>query len=306
MTDVVGAVPVQRPVGFVSSSHVNRNAKRIEEDEKELEELIKIQMGTNEDAPDEGLEEAPKTEAKKVVTPAAAETDDDEPLTAEEKSYKKRYGDLRRHMNELQGKIKELEEKGTTQKEALVPPKSEEEVIAWMKKFPDVAAIVEAIAERKATEKFSSAQDRLSQLDQLAADAVRSKAEAEIRVFHPDFDTLREKDEFHDWAEEQPKWIKDALYENDDDPASVVKVINLYKMEKGIDNKGIKEAAKKAVTNVVTKRSKPDVDENGNGKLFKESQVSRMSAHEYEKHQDEIMEAIRSGKFEYDISGAAR
>ena len=31
-----------------------------------------------------------------------------------------------------------------------------------------------------------------------------------------------------------------------------------------------------------------------------------MSAQEYEKHSDEIMEAIRSGKFVYDVSGSAR
>jgi hypothetical protein len=31
-----------------------------------------------------------------------------------------------------------------------------------------------------------------------------------------------------------------------------------------------------------------------------------MSAQEYEKHSDEIMEAIRSGKFIYDLSGSAR
>jgi len=31
-----------------------------------------------------------------------------------------------------------------------------------------------------------------------------------------------------------------------------------------------------------------------------------MSTQEYEKHADEIMDAIRSGKFIYDLSGSAR
>jgi hypothetical protein len=37
-----------------------------------------------------------------------------------------------------------------------------------------------------------------------------------------------------------------------------------------------------------------------------ESRVNKMSTKEYEKHQDEIMDAIRKGEFIYDISGSAR
>jgi hypothetical protein len=37
-----------------------------------------------------------------------------------------------------------------------------------------------------------------------------------------------------------------------------------------------------------------------------ESKVNKMTTKEYEKHQDEIMEAIRGGNFIYDISGSAR
>ena len=65
-----------------------------------------------------------------------------------------------------------------------------------------------------------------------------------IRETHPDFDTLRKADEFHDWAEAQPKWVQDAIYENADDPASVVRVIDLYKVDKGL-TKTAKKASKK-------------------------------------------------------------
>ena len=51
-------------------------------------------------------------------------------------------------------------------------------------------------------------------------------------------------------------------------------------------------------------RSKPQ--ENEATTYLKESQVQKMSAQEYEKNSDEIMEAIRSGKFIYDVSGSAR
>ena len=51
-------------------------------------------------------------------------------------------------------------------------------------------------------------------------------------------------------------------------------------------------------------RSRPQSDESVD--YLRESKVQEMSADEYEKHQEDIMEAIRSDKFIYDISGSAR
>ena len=292
----LGTIEAPKVAGFVTTDSRNTAfKKRIEEDEKELEALIKQRKG---EAP-ETEEEAPKAEAK-----AEPEAETEEKLSAEEQTYKKRYGDLRRHMNELTEKIKELE---AAQKEGkITPPKNEADVAAWMKKYPDVAAIVEAIAEKKAAEKFSGAEARLKQIDAMSAEAERKKNESEIRAVHKDFDDLRDSDVFHEWAAEQPKWVQDALYENADDPKSVIKVIDLYKYENGLDVKGRKAAAKDAASAVMTKRAKPEVDADGGGKKVYESQVQKMSTREYESRQDEIMEAIHNGNFVYDISGGAR
>ena len=292
----LGTIEAPKVAGFITTDSRNTAfKKRIEEDEKELEALIKQRKG---EAP-ETEEEAPKAEAK-----AEPEAETEEKLSAEEQTYKKRYGDLRRHMNELTEKIKELE---AAQKEGkITPPKNEADVAAWMKKYPDVAAIVEAIAEKKAAEKFSGAEARLKQIDAMSAEAERKKNESEIRAVHKDFDDLRDSDVFHEWAAEQPKWVQDALYENADDPKSVIKVIDLYKYENGLDVKGRKAAAKDAASAVMTKRAKPEVDADGGGKKVYESQVQKMSTREYESRQDEIMEAIRNGNFVYDISGGAR
>jgi hypothetical protein len=67
-------------------------------------------------------------------------------------------------------------------------------------------------------------------------------------------------------------------------------------------SKSNKDAAK-SVTAKNT-RNKPQEDESST--YLRESQVDKMSAQEYEKHADEIMDAIRSGKFIYDLSGSAR
>lgn len=291
----VGAVEQPKYAGVVQDKPASdANRRRIEQDEAELEALM---SGNAPQSTQEDSEAERKAEPQQEV---------EEKLSKEEQTYKKRYGDLRKHMNELNARIKELEEAKTATPQGLTPPKSEADVEAWMRKYPDVAAIVEAIADKKASAKFASAEDRLRRIDEMSIEAERQKHENEIRAVHSDFDELRSSDEFHSWADEQPKWVQDALYENDDDPRSVIKVIDLYKYENGLDTKGRKNAARDAASAVVTKRSKANVDADGSGKMIYESQVSAMSAAEYEKRQDEIMEAIRSGNFVYDVSGGAR
>lgn len=290
-----------RTAGFVNPNKVNANKRRIQEEEEELNRIMKGEAPDEPQQVDEA-EEAPK---KEPVEAEAPKEEQDEKLSAEERTYKKRYGDLRKHMNELNDRIKELEanrEAGTTE---FRPPKSDEDIEAWAKKYPDVAGIVEAIAEKKAAEKFRTAEDRLRQIDELNEQAERAKSLNKIREAHADFDDLKESDEFHDWAEKQPKWVQQALYENDDDPASVIRVIDLYKVDNGLDTKSRNKSTRDAASAVVTKRTtKPDATDVGT--RFTESQVAKMSAAEYEKNESAILEAMRTNKFVYDLSGGAR
>ena len=232
--------------------------------------------------------------------------DDDEGLTAEEKTFKKRYGDLRKHSAEkekdLQSRLEKLESQlQLASKKELVLPKSTEEVEAWSRQHPDVAAIVESIADKKATERSSTLEKRMKEFEQIRADAVREKAEAELVNLHPDFEKIRSGDEFHNWAEEQPKWVKDALYENMDDAKSVARVIDLYKQDKGI-NKSTTQSSDKAAASSVNARTRSTPEADQSKKFLSESAVNRMSPKEYARRSDEIMEAIREGKFTYDMS----
>jgi hypothetical protein len=187
----------------------------------------------------------------------------------------------------------------------VVPPKSDEDIEAWAKEYPDVAGIVETIAAKKAQEMFHKAESRLSELDKVQYEATRKSAESKILDSHPDFIKLRESDEFHDWAEEQPKWVQDAIYENQDDPASVVRVIDLYKSDKGL-TKDAKKASTKKAASLVSKGSRAKVDATDLANQISESEVARMSSKEFEERQDEITKAMRNGKFIYDMSGNAR
>lgn len=288
MTEKVEQVKVAS--GFAKR---NANKKRIEDEEKEIEELIKANKGEVDDPQEES----------EVVEP--------EPEGAEEKTFKKRYGDLRRHSqkkeSDLQKQIDDLKTQlEASTKKQIQYPKSEDELTQWMEQYPDVAKIVETIAMKKAHEQTSEFESKFRQIDEMKHEAKREKAEAELMRIHPDFEEIRDGDEFHDWVEEQPKWVQDALYDNDTDAVSAARAIDLYKADKGITGKKTSSAEKDAAKAVGTRteRSSPEGDETKS--YIKESDVNRMTADQYEKMQDEIAEAIRTGKFIYDLSGSAR
>ena len=262
--------------------------ERIKKDEEELKLLLKEQK--------EG--------------PTDIVDDSEEPSNAEEKTFKKRYGDLRRHNQEKEKQFQEQLDalKGqldkATKKEMKLP-KSDADINEWAKEYPDVAAIVETIAMKKAKEQSDSLTARLKEIDERDANSVKEKAEVELLRLHPDFSDIRESDDFHDWAEEQPKWVQNALYENDNDAKSAARAIDLYKGDRGIGKTKAKSDDAGAAKAISTK-SKTSVSENVKGVSYRESVVEKMSAQEYEKKADDIMEAIRSGNFVYDVSGNAR
>ena len=288
MSDTVMAEEVkpQEKVAFANRKYSNE--ERIKKEEEELAALVAEQKG--------------KVEPEEVE-------EEKEPTNAEEKSFKKRYGDLRRHsQKQLQEHVEKINalqsqlEQSTKQEIKL--PKSDEDIDAWASQYPDVAAIVETIAIKKAKEQSSGLEARVKEIDEMREKANRDRAEVELLTVHPDFADIRDSDEFHEWAEEQPKSIQDALYENDSDARAASRAIDLYKADKGIKTKKSssgKDAAK-AVSKTNT-RSEPSGEDAG---MVKESVVQKMSAQQYEKNADKIMEAIRSGKFVYDISGNAR
>ena len=284
-------VEVQEAPKTMMMQRKSRVRERVEEDEAELQQMLEERSGE---------EKAAEVQAKEDAVPD----------TAEERSYKKRYADLRRGSQkakeDLEERINKLESqlKQSTQQEMRLP-KSDEDIDAWANQYPDVAAIVETIAIKKAREQQAGLEDKVKEIDAMRETASRERAEVELLKVHPDFGEIRDSDEFHNWAEEQPKWVQDALYENDNDARSASRAIDLYKADMNISTKkpsNEKDAAKSV--NTRNSRTKPDATSNNN--KMSESKVNKMSSKEYEKHQDEIMEAIRGGNFIYDISGSAR
>jgi hypothetical protein len=287
---VVDATPKKTAFMDKRSTH----ADRIKKDEEELELLKKQAQGETEES----------------VTEEKAENEE-EPKNAEERTFKKRYGDLRRHSQEKEKQFqKQLDElkaqlEKSTKKEIKLP-KTEAEIEEWAKEYPDVAGIVETIAIKKAKEQSDALEKRIKEIDELNAQTTKERAEVELLRIHPDFAEIRESDDFHEWADEQPKWVQDALYENSEDARSAARAIDLYKADRNIGRKEKVNSSKEAAKAVSTKTQKTVPDAENKNSVIRESEVQRMTADEYDKNADMIMEAIRSGNFVYDISGSAR
>jgi hypothetical protein len=299
MVDTVGTVDPIKKVVSMGDRRYNTQ-KTVEDEEKELDDLIQQQK---EDA--EVAERQAKAEAEEFH----------EPDSADERTFKKRYGDLRRHSQKQQKtneeKIGVLQEQlDVATKTQIKLPKSEAELEVWSKEYPDVAAIIETIAIKKSKEQAQDLEKQMDEINKLQSSARREKAEAELLTIHPDFTAIRGQDDFHTWAEEQPKWVQDALYENETDAHAAARAIDLYKSDRGFETSPKKRGkkatnAKDAARFVDTKSTKSLPETSGRKNKWSESKVDQMNAIEYEKYSDEIMEAIKDGDFLYDMSRKA-
>ena len=286
---VEGTVEPVKKAAFMSKPYSRE--EKIKKDEEELEELLKKQKEAKDDDNSE-------TESNNEENP-------------EERTFKKRYSDLRRHQQKQSEDFKKKIESLETQlseatKKQIKLPKSDEDIEKWAEEYPDVAAIVETIAIKKSKEQATELEKKIKAINEMQTNATKEKAEAELIRMHPDYEDIRDSDDFHNWAEEQPQWVQNALYENDNDAKSAARAIDLYKSDREKSEKVSKKdtnSAAKAV-NTKSKRSTPQSDESSS--YLKESEVQKMSAAEYERNSEKVMEAIRSGKFIYDVSGSAR
>ena len=168
-----------KKVAFANRKYTNEEKRKMEEEE--LEQMLKEQKGEVEEA---------------------AEPEETEPTSAEEKTFKKRYSDLRRHQQkqaeEFKTELAELKRQlaDATKKEMQGVPKSDEDIEQWAKNYPDVAAIVETIAMKKAREQSTALEERLKVIDEMQVSATKEKAEAALMQMHPDFDEIRDSDVF--------------------------------------------------------------------------------------------------------------
>lgn len=231
------------------------------------------------------------------------------PADAEERTYQKRYADLRRHMaakeREWKERMDSLESQlKTTTQQSMQLPTSEEEVKKWAEAYPDVARIVETIAITKAREEAGVYEQRLKDVERRERLAARKQAELELMKTHPDFDHLRRSPDFHDWVSKQPRLLQIALYENETDWQAAARAIDLYKADKArLEPKRGPGRPRKEETaaDAPAKASRDEPSTGPQKRVFSESEIAKMSPRQFEALEEEIMEAKREGRIVGDM-----
>ena len=262
-----------------------------EQKEKEAE------AATEQKDTDASEETAEKSEVK--ATPIA-----ERPAKAEDRVFKKRYDDLKKHYDSTINKHKEevgsLRSQLESSTKQFVPPKSKDELAAWRKEYPDVYDMVETIAMNKATTRTAELEDKYKNLQLQQEQIAKEKAEVELLKLHPDFSDIRSKDEFHNWAANQDPTIQGWLYENTSNATLAARAIDLYKMDQGIsklskrEEKDIKKEAAKAIS----KTKKSTESEIPKKKIWTTSEISRLKPHQFEKFEKDIDLARLEGRIE--------
>ena len=249
--------------------------------------------------------EKPKAKKKEAIPSepveqvAEEESPKDEPYKRPD--YKKRYDDLKKHydskLNEFKSREQELLEQAAENRPNYVAPKSPEELEKFREEYPDVYEVVETVSHLQSEEKSKDLREKLEKLQTREQELLRKDAEKRLMDKHPDFEDIRNSDDFHGWAKEQPKSIQDWVYNNADDADLASRALDLFKKDIGMDvapKKSRSKQSKKSAADMVS--TKTTSVEPKQEKVWTEREIAKMSMAEFDKHEAEISEAMQQGR----------
>jgi len=213
--------------------------------------------------------------------------------------YKKRYDDLKKHydnkLNEF--RLREEELKNQVQQPEYKAPKTVEELEKFKNDYPDVYEVVETVAHMQSESKAKVLEERLSKLQQREQELIRKDAEKRLMDRHPDFEDIRNSDDFHAWAKEQPDSIQKWIYSNADDADLASRALDLFKKDIGMDvpqkEKSSSKTTESAADMVSTKTTTVEPRQQ---KIWSEREISAMSMDEFDKYEEEISNAMQEGR----------
>ena len=231
--------------------------------------------------------------------PVEQEASRDEPYKRPD--YKKRYDDLKKHydskLNQFKSREQELIEEATKNRPTYKAPKSPEDLEQFKNEYPDVYDVVETVAHMQSESKAKVLEERLSKLQERENQLVRQDAEKRLMDRHPDFEDIRNSDDFHGWAKEQPLSIQDWIYKNADDADLASRALDLFKKDIGIDvtpKKSNSKQSKKSAADMVS--TKTTAVEPNQEKVWTEKEIARMSMDEFDQHEAAISKAMQEGR----------
>lgn len=222
-------------------------------------------------------------------------TPDEAPQTQSEVDYKKRYDDLKKHYDQKINSMKQSKE----QEEAVdavraQPQQMPENLAAFQKEYPDLFKNISSLAELKTAEGTRDMEAQVQAIAAKTAEVTKREALLVLQQRHPDFDKIKEDDAFHAWAEAQPEEIQDWIYRNPDNPDLASRAIDFYKAEKGIKSSlATKPRSQSNADLVSTKSAAPEVRQ---AKIWKLSEIDRLTPDQYDKYEAEIDKAVAEGR----------
>lgn len=230
-------------------------------------------------------------------TTSAGTTSDTDPDTAEERSWKKRYGDLRSYNSSLTQKVKQLETQlQAASKKEIQIPSTKEEIEDFARRYPDVFRHIRSIALSEFLNQKKELEQETQVVKERLEDLNREAAEKKIKQTHSDFDELNASEEFHTWANAQPRSIQQMLYESAD-PDDCIAAIDLFKAHNR-KKPGPKPRSDGADTLVNRTKLSHDVTDEGGKRIWKDSDIRRMHPKQYEQLEAEIEAARREGRID--------
>jgi hypothetical protein len=218
--------------------------------------------------------------------------------------YKKRYDDLKKHydgrVNSFKAREDELLAEIRSNRPTYKAPKSADELAAFKKEYPDVYGVVESVSHLQASKETEDLKQEIKSLKELNQAANKEKAEARLARMHPDFEQIRESDDFHSWAESQPEAIKGWVYGNATNAELASRAIDLFKQDTGKSKSKEVSGDLVAASEMVKVKNSKEIGY-GSKKIWTRSQIAAMSQSEFDKNEKAITEAMSEGRVVNDM-----
>ena len=214
-------------------------------------------------------------------------------------NYKKRYDDLKTHydsrLNEFKAREQELIQEAVSNRPEYKAPKSAEELEKFKNEYPDVYEVVESVAHMQSENQVAELQTRLDAMQGRETEILKREAEKDLREKHPDFDEIRNSDEFQDWAELQPESIKDWIFNNPNDATLASRALDLFKKDIGLEQpkSNSKQTKQSAADMISTKTTSVEPNQQ---RVWSEREIAAMSVAEFDKYESEISDAMQEGR----------
>jgi len=260
----------------------------------------------DDDESEEEVQEASSQEKEdqQVEEQATQQENFADPKPSNEPDYKKRYDDLKRHydgkLEEWRQEKSQLEAKFTTIQN-IPSQESGLDLDQFQSQYPDVYAAIQKISSTQSEARVRNLEGELEQIRKREKTLEKQKAYEELLRLQPEFETIKESEDFTSWLQDQPQSISDGVYNNSTDAQWASRVIDLYKSDRGLTKKTSTRTRKNddAAMSVSKTAAREVATQTGDKRIWKASEIGRMKPWEFEKMEKELDAARSEGRIDY-------